>query len=73
MLCLPSERVNKIEIRIEEASGIFQLRVVADVFVQNGDCGPLDQLPAGTGDIILQTRQLIHEKHKSKIQESDKD
>lgn len=44
----PSEGVNKIEICIEEAGGIFQLRVVTDVFVQNGDCGPLDQLPAGT-------------------------
>lgn len=47
-LGIPSEGVNKIEICIEEAGGIFQLRVVTDVFVQNGDCGPLDQLPAGT-------------------------
>lgn len=39
--------MNKIEIRIEETSGIFQLRVVTDVFVQNGDCRPLDQLSAG--------------------------
>lgn len=43
----PSEGVNEIEICIEEAGGIFQLRVVTDVFVQNGDCGPVDQLPAG--------------------------
>ena len=44
----PSEGVNKIEIRVEEAGGILQLRVVTDVLVQNGDCRPLDQLPAGT-------------------------
>lgn len=42
----PSEGVNKIEICIEETSGIFQLRVVTDVFVQNSDGRPLDQLPA---------------------------
>lgn len=43
-----SERVNEIEICVEEAGGIFQLRVVTDVLVQNGDGRPLDQLPAGT-------------------------
>lgn len=48
----PLEGVNKIEICIEEAGGIFQLRVVTDVFVQNGDCRPLDQLPAGMTFIL---------------------
>ncbi len=39
------KRVNKVEICVEEAGRIFQLRVVTDVFVQDGDCRPLDQLP----------------------------
>lgn len=42
------ERMNKIKISIEEACGVFQLRVVTDVFVQNGHCWPLDQPSAGT-------------------------
>lgn len=33
-----SERVDKVEIGIKEAGGILQLRVVADVFVQDGNC-----------------------------------
>lgn len=42
------ERMNKIKISIEEACGVFQLRVMTDVFVQNGHRRPLDQLSAGT-------------------------
>lgn len=34
----PSERVDKVKIRVKEASWIFQLWVVTDMFVQNGDC-----------------------------------
>lgn len=34
----PSERVDKVKIGVKEASWIFQLWVVTDVFVQNGDC-----------------------------------
>lgn len=44
--------MDKVKICIEEAGWILQLRVVADVFVQNGERGPLDQLPAG-GDISV--------------------
>lgn len=34
----PSERVDKVKICVKEASWIFQLWVVTDMFVQNGDC-----------------------------------
>lgn len=39
--------MNEIEVGAEESGGVFQLRVVTDVFVQNGDCGPLNQLSVG--------------------------
>lgn len=42
------ERINKIKISIEEPCGVFQLRVMTDVFVQNGHRRPLDQPSAGT-------------------------
>lgn len=38
----PSKRVNKIEVCVEKASGVFHLRVVADVFIQDSNCRPLD-------------------------------
>ncbi len=42
-----SERINEVEKCFEEAGLMFQLRAVTVVFVQDGDCRPLDQLPAG--------------------------
>lgn len=44
--------MDKVEVRVEEAGWILQLRVMADMFVQDGQCRPLDQLPAG-GDISV--------------------
>ncbi len=46
------ERVNKGELWFTEGCRILQLRVVTDVFVQNGDCQPLVQLSAGAGNIV---------------------
>lgn len=37
--------MKEVKIRVEEAGGVFQLRVVADVFIQDGDRGPTHQLP----------------------------
>lgn len=44
-----SEGVEEAEIGVEEAGGVLQLGVVADVLVQNGHCRPLDLAPAGWG------------------------
>lgn len=47
-----SERVDKIKVSVHEAGGIFQLRVVTDVLIQDGECGPLDQVPAGATHLV---------------------
>lgn len=56
--------VNKTEICVEEASGIFQLWVVTDVFVQYGECRPLDQLPAGMTDVSHEQCYKINSLYK---------
>lgn len=57
MFAFSSERVDKIKVSVDEASWIFQLRVVADVFIQDGECGPLDQLPAGATRLVKRKKK----------------
>ncbi len=47
---------------LEEAGHIVQLRAVTDVFVQNDDCRPLEQLPAGARNIF----QRAHHRQKGR-------
>lgn len=61
-----SERVNKIKICIEEAGRIFQLRIVTDVFIQNGERRPLDQLPAETR-LVVKIRNFVLPKKTASV------
>lgn len=40
-----SEGVDEVQIGVHEACGVLELWVVADVLIQYGHCGSLDQFP----------------------------
>lgn len=41
----PSEGVDEVQVGVHEPCGVLQLWVMADVLVQYGYCGSLDQFP----------------------------
>ena len=62
----PSEGDDEAVVGVQEAQGVLQLRVVADVFVQQCDGGPLHQIPAG-GHTRLDQSFLVRASFRSSL------